>query len=134
MPNKHLFITIYITISPMKALQYLQVALLMIGSVYLAVVHLNNASVFVTLETWVLGRFSSPVSLVILLSFLVGLLYGLLLTMPSIVRRSTQMRRMNKRIRELENALAKQKPVQSETPRIPDRAETLDALRSEGKM
>jgi uncharacterized integral membrane protein len=118
----------------MKALQYLQVALLILGSIYLAVVHLNNASVFVTLETWLLGRFSSPVSLVILLSFLVGLLYGLLLTMPSIVRRSTQMRRMNKRIRELENALAKQKPLQSETPRIPDRAETLDALRSEGKM
>jgi lipopolysaccharide assembly protein A len=118
----------------MKALQYLQVALLILGSIYLAVIHLNNASVFVLLETWIVGRFSSPVSLVVLLSFMVGLLYGLLLTMPSIVRRSTQMRRMNKRIRELENTLAKQKPATSETPRIPDRAETLEALRTEGKM
>ena len=114
----------------MKALQYLQVALLIFGSLYLGIIHLGNASVYVTLETWLLGRFSSPVSLVVLLTFLVGLLYGLLLTLPSIVRRSTQMRRMNKRIRELENALAKQK----ETPRIPDRAETLDALRLEGKV
>ncbi len=118
----------------MKALQYLQVALLILGSIYLALIHLNNASVFVLLETWIAGRFSSPVSLVVLLSFMGGLLYGLLLTMPSIVRRSTQMRRMNKRIRELENILAKQKPATSETPRIPDRAETLEALRTEGKM
>ncbi len=118
----------------MKALQYLQVALLILGSGYLLLVHFNNANVLVSLETFVLGRFSSPVSVVILLGFLFGVLYSLLLTTPSLVRRSTQMRRMNKRIRELENALAKQKPSQTETPRIPDRAETLEALRSEGKM
>jgi uncharacterized integral membrane protein len=116
----------------MKALQFLQVALLIAGSVYLGVLHLNNANVSVLLETWFLGRFSSPVTVVLLLAFLLGLLYGLLLTAPNIVRRSVQMRAMNKRIRELENQLAKQKPA--ETPRIPDRAETLEALRSEGKM
>jgi uncharacterized integral membrane protein len=116
----------------MKALQFLQVALLIAGSVYLGVLHLNNANVSVLLETWFLGRFSSPVTVVLLLAFLLGLLYGLLLTAPNIVRRSVQMRAMNKRIRELENQLAKQKPA--ETPRIPDRAETLEALRSEGKV
>ncbi|MFN3266112.1 MAG: lipopolysaccharide assembly protein LapA domain-containing protein [Deinococcales bacterium] len=116
----------------MKALQFLQVAVLILGSVYLLVLHLNNANVVVLLEAWVLGRFLSPVTLVLFLAFLFGLLYGLLLTAPSLVRRSVQMRQMNKRIRELENQLTKQKPA--ETPRIPDRAETLEALRSEGKM
>jgi uncharacterized integral membrane protein len=116
----------------MKALQFLQVALLLSGFAYLLVIHLNNANVSMLLETGFLGRFSSPVTVVLLLAFLLGLMYGLLLTAPNIVRRSVQMRAMNKRIRDLENQLAKQKPA--ETPRIPDRAETLEALRSEGKM
>jgi uncharacterized integral membrane protein len=116
----------------MKALQFLQVALLILGSLYLGVLHFNNANVSVMLDTFFLGRFSSPATLVVGLAFFLGLLYGLLLTAPNIVRRSMQMRQMNKRIRELENQLQKQKPA--ETPRIPDRAETLEALRSEGKM
>ncbi len=114
----------------MKALQYLQVLLLILGIVYLVVFHISNASAVIDFPLF--GRFSSAASIAMLVGFFGGLLYGLLLTLPSIVRRATQMRRMNKRIRELENVLAKQKPA--ETPRIPDRAETLEALRSEGKM
>ncbi len=116
----------------MKILQYLQVFLLIAGIAYLTVFHFSNANVSVTFDTLLAGRYSSSASVAMLVGFIGGLLYGLLLTAPSLVRRASTMRRLNKRVRELENALGKAKPA--ETPRIPDRAETLDALRAEGKL
>ncbi len=119
----------------MKALQYLQVFLLIAGIVYLAVFHFRNLSngavIFDIPFAAPIGGFAS---LALLFGFIGGLLYGLLIASPHLVRRSFVMRRMSKRIRDLENENAKLRPV-GETPRIPDRnGDALEDWRSQGKL
>ena len=75
-----------------------------------------------------------PASLALLLGFLGGLLYGLLIAAPQLVRRSLLLRNLNKRIRDLESENAKLRPP-AQTPRIPDRnGDPLEEMRSQGKL
>jgi uncharacterized integral membrane protein len=119
----------------MKALQYLQVFLLIGGIIYLAVFHFRNISgTGVIFDIPFAPPLGGPASLALLLGFIGGLLYGLLLSAPQLVRRSFLMSRMSKRIRELETENAKLRPV-GETPRIPDRSsDALEDLRVQGKI
>ncbi|NJK44849.1 MAG: DUF1049 domain-containing protein [Pleurocapsa sp. SU_196_0] len=120
----------------MKALQYLQVFLLIGGIVYLAVFHFRNVgNGAVIFDLPFAAPVGGPASLALLFGFLGGLLYGLLIASPQLVRRAVSMRSMSKRIRELENENAKLRPAAS-TPRIPDRNDPdgLEELRSQGKI
>jgi hypothetical protein len=119
----------------MKALQYLQVFLLIAGIVYLVVFHLRNLGSGVIFDIPFAPPIGGYASVALLVGFLGGLLYGLLIASPHLVRRAVLMRGMSKRIRELENENAKLRPHTS-TPRIPDRNDTeaLEELRSQGKI
>jgi uncharacterized integral membrane protein len=118
----------------MKALQYLQVFLLIAGIAYLAVFHFRNISgSAVVFDIPFAPPLGGPASLALFLGFLGGLLYGLLIAAPQLVRRSFLLNKLNKRVRELETELGKLRPV-GETPRIPDRAEAVQELRSQGKL
>ncbi len=104
----------------MKALQYLQVLLLLLGAGYLAVFHFanNGQSVqfpFPFTET----LFGSPSS-AMLLGAVAGFLFAALLFTPNIVRRGVALRRQTRRVRELEGEVSKLEPAES-IPVIPDR-------------
>ena len=120
----------------MKALQYLQVSLLIGAIVYLAVFHFRNVTgTAVVFDIPFAPPWGGPASLALLLGFLSGLLYGLLIAAPQLVRRSLMLRNLNKRVRELETENAKLRPA-AQTPRIPDRSasDPLEEMRSSGKL
>jgi uncharacterized integral membrane protein len=118
----------------MKALQYLQVFLLIAGLIYLAVFHFRNVSgTAVVFDVPFAAPLGGPASLALLLGFLGGLLYGLLIAAPQLVRRAVMLNKLNRRVRELETEIAKLRPV-GETPRIPDRADAVTDLRAQGKL
>lgn len=120
----------------MKALQYLQVFLLIGAIVYLAVFHFRNVSgTGVVFDIPFTAPLGGAASLALLLGFLSGLLYGLLIAAPQLVRRSLMLRTLNKRVRELESENAKLRPT-AQTPRIPDRngGDALEEMRSSGKL
>lgn len=71
---------------------------------------------------------------------LTGLVYALLLFAPHLIRASNQVRRQNRKIRDLEAQVAKLQPVMS-APVIPDRStqnlerdQTLEQLREKGML
>ncbi len=118
----------------MKALQYLQVSLLIGAIVYLAVFHFRNITSPVIFDIPFAPPWGGPASLALLLGFLGGLLYGLLIAAPQLVRRSLMLRNLNKRVRDLEAENAKLRPA-AQTPRIPDRnGDPLEEMRSQGKL
>jgi uncharacterized membrane protein YciS (DUF1049 family) len=116
----------------MKALQYLQVLLLIAGLAYLVWFHLVNP-ISVTLPVPFIGGFITIASLALFGSFAFGLLYAALLFGPQLIRRSGNIRRMTRRIKELEAENAKLKPAGT-VPVIPDRESALEELRREGSL
>lgn len=115
----------------MKALQYLQVLLLVAGIAYLVWFHLVNSS-SVTLPVPFVGGFITVTSVALLGAFVFGLLYASLLFGPHLIRRGGLLRRMTRRIKELEAENAKLKPVS--VPVIPDRDGALEELRKQGSL
>jgi uncharacterized integral membrane protein len=116
----------------MKALQYLQVLLLIAGIAYLVWFHLVNP-ISVTLPVPFLGGFVTIASVALLGAFVFGLLYAALLFGPHLIRRGGMVRRMTRRIKELEAENAKLKPA-SAVPVIPDRESALEELRKQGSL
>ena len=116
----------------MKALQYLQVLLLIAGLAYLVWFHLINPS-SVMLPVPFVGGFVTVASIALLGAFVFGLLYATLLFAPHLIRRGGLVRRLTRRIKELESENAKLKPVGA-VPVIPDRDGTLEELRKQGSL
>jgi uncharacterized membrane protein YciS (DUF1049 family) len=116
----------------MKALQYLQVLLLIAGLAYLVWFHFVNP-ISVTLPVPFIGGFFTIASIALLGAFAFGLLYAALLFGPHLIRRSGTIRRMARRIKELETENAKLKPA-SAVPVIPDRETALEELRKQGSL
>jgi uncharacterized membrane protein YciS (DUF1049 family) len=121
-----------------KALQYLQVLILVAGLAYLGWFHLSNPFT-VSFPVPILGAVSVGTSVALLGGFLLGLLYALLLFAPHLVRASTRVRRQNRKIRDLEAQVGKLQPVAS-APVIPDRTvsnqqdQTLEQMREKGML
>jgi TRAP-type C4-dicarboxylate transport system permease small subunit len=116
----------------MKALQWIQVLLLVAFIAYLVTFHFQNPSgvVFWTPFTGLLGATSSAA---LLLGFLFGLVYALFLYVPQLWKRSSTVRSLQRKVRELEAENAKLKPVAS-SPVIPDRNATLENVRGKGGL
>jgi TRAP-type C4-dicarboxylate transport system permease small subunit len=116
----------------MKALQWIQVLLLVAFIAYLITFHFQNPGgvVFWTPFTGLLG--SAP-SGALLLGFLFGLFYALFLYVPQIWKRSSTVRGLQRKIRELEAENAKLRPV-ANSPTIPDRHATLESVRGKGGL
>lgn len=103
----------------MKALQYVQVLLLVAGLVYLAAFHFANPGA-VTYPAPVASRLVGRASLGMLAGFLAGLAYASLLYLPPALRGGASLRRHARRLRELEAELARLREP-AELPVIPDR-------------
>ena len=119
----------------MKALQYLQVLLLIVAVAYLGWFHLLNPGAVAFPLPFAIPLPSSA-SVAVLIGFLFGVLYAALLFAPHLVRRSNQLRRQARRVRDLESEAAKLRPAET-VPVIPDRKEgdaTLEALRERGML
>jgi lipopolysaccharide assembly protein A len=122
-----------------KALQYLQVLILVAILAYLGWFHLSNPFT-VSFPVPFLGAVSVGASMALLGGLLTGLVYALLLFAPHLIRASNQVRRQNRKIRDLEAQVAKLQPVMS-APVIPDRStqhlerdQTLEQLREKGML
>jgi lipopolysaccharide assembly protein A len=122
-----------------KALQYLQVLILVAILAYLGWFHLSNPFT-ISFPVPILGAVSVSASMALLGGLLVGLVYALLLFAPHLIRRSNLIRRQNRKIRDLETQVVKLQPVAS-APVIPDRAtqhlerdQTLEQLREKGML
>jgi lipopolysaccharide assembly protein A len=122
-----------------KALQYLQVLILVAILAYLGWFHLSNPFT-VSFPLPILGAVSVGASMALLGGLLAGLVYALLLFAPHLIRASNQVRRQNRKIRDLEAQVGKLQPVMS-APVIPDRAtqhlerdQTLEQLREKGML
>jgi Lipopolysaccharide assembly protein A domain len=122
-----------------KALQYLQVLILVAGLSYSGWFHLSNPFT-VSFPVPFLGAVPVAASVALIGGFVLGLLYASLLFAPHLLRRSNLIRRQNRRIRELEAQVAKWQPVSS-APVIPDRIEpvadrdqTLEQMRAKGML
>lgn len=116
----------------MKALQWIQVLLLVAFIAYLITFHFQNPSgvVFWTPFAGLLGSTSSAA---LLIGFLLGLFYALFLFVPQIWKRSSNVRGLQRKIRELEAENAKLRPV-ANSPVIPDRNATLENVRGKGGL
>lgn len=121
-----------------KALQYLQVLILVAILAYLGWFHLSNPFT-VSFPVPFLGALSVSASMALLGGLLVGLMYALLLFAPHLIRRSNLIRRQNRKIRDLETQVGLQ-PASS-APVIPDRMtqnlerdQTLEQLREKGML
>jgi TRAP-type C4-dicarboxylate transport system permease small subunit len=116
----------------MKALQWIQVLLLVAFIAYLITFHFQNPSgvVFWTPFTGLLGSTSSAA---LLIGFLFGLVYALFLYIPQIWKRSSTVRSLQRKVRELEAENAKLRPV-ANSPVIPDRNATLENVRGKGGL
>jgi TRAP-type C4-dicarboxylate transport system permease small subunit len=116
----------------MKALQWIQVLLLVAFLAYLVTFHFQNPTgvVFWTPFTGLLGSSSSAA---LLLGFLLGLFYALFLYVPQLWKRSSLVRNLQRKVRELEAENAKLKPV-TNAPVIPDRNATLENVRGKGGL
>jgi lipopolysaccharide assembly protein A len=121
-----------------KALQYLQVLILVAILAYLGWFHLSNPFT-VSFPVPILGAVSVSASMALLGGLLVGLVYALLLFAPHLIRASSQVRRQNRKIRDLEAQVGKLQPVTS-APVIPDRSasnqqdQTLEQMREKGML
>ena len=122
-----------------KALQYLQVLILVAILAYLGWFHLSNPFP-VSFPVLFLGAVSVSASMALLSGLLVGLVYALLLFAPHLIRSSNQVRRQNRKIRDLEAQVGKLQPV-ANAPVIPDRTtqnlerdQTLEQLREKGML
>jgi lipopolysaccharide assembly protein A len=107
------------TMDGVKALQYLQVLILVAILAYLGWFHLSNPFT-VSFPLPILGAIPVSASMALLGGLLVGLLYALLLFAPHLLRRSNLIRRQNRKLRDLEAQVAKLQPLQV-APVIPDR-------------
>lgn len=75
----------------------------LIIAVLAAVFALQNPDpTFIRLFTW---RFNAPLALVLFVTLGLGIIVGLLVVVPSIIRREVKLRQKNKRISELESNL-----------------------------
>ncbi len=122
-----------------KALQYLRVLILVAILAYLGWFHLSNPFT-VSFPVPFLGAVSVAASMALLGGLITGLVYALLLFAPHLIRASNQVRRQNRKIRDLEAQVAKLQPVMS-APVIPDRStqhlerdQTLEQLREKGML
>jgi lipopolysaccharide assembly protein A len=125
-----------------KALQYLQVLILVAILAYLGWFHLSNPFT-VSFPVPILGAVSVSTSMALLGGLLVGLVYALLLFAPHLIRRSNLIRRQNRKIRDLEAQVTKLQPALS-APVIPDRTasnqedqtpdQTLAQMREKGML
>jgi lipopolysaccharide assembly protein A len=125
-----------------KALQYLQVLILVAILAYLGWFHLSNPFT-VSFPVPILGAVSVSASMALLGGLLTGLVYALLLFAPHLIRRSNLIRRQNRKIRDLETQVTKLQPVSS-APVIPDRTssnqqdqtadQTLAQMREKGML
>jgi lipopolysaccharide assembly protein A len=121
-----------------KALQYLQVLILVAILAYLGWFHLSNPFT-VSFPVPFLGAVSVSASMALLGGLLVGLVYALLLFAPHLIRRSNLIRRQNRKLRDLEAQVVKLQPVAS-APVIPDRTsrnqqdQTLEQMREKGML
>jgi lipopolysaccharide assembly protein A len=125
-----------------KALQYLQVLILVAILAYLGWFHLSNPFT-VSFPVPILGAVSVSASMALLGGLLVGLVYALLLFAPHLIRRSNLIRRQNRKIRDLEAQVGKLQPV-ANAPVIPDRTssnqqdqtadQTLAQMREKGML
>jgi lipopolysaccharide assembly protein A len=125
-----------------KALQYLQVLILVAILAYLGWFHLSNPFT-VSFPMPFLGSLSVSASMALLGGLLAGLVYALLLFAPHLIRASNQVRRQNRKIRDLEAQVGKLQPVSS-SPVIPDRTssnqqdqtpdQTLAQMREKGML
>jgi uncharacterized membrane protein YciS (DUF1049 family) len=125
-----------------KALQYLQVLILVAILAYLGWFHLSNPFT-VSFPVLILGAVSVSASMALLGGLLTGLVYALLLFAPHLIRASNQVRRQNRKIRDLEAQVGKLQPVTS-APVIPDRSashqqdqtpdQTLAQMREKGML
>ena len=121
-----------------KALQYLQVLILVAILAYLGWFHLSNPFT-VSFPVPFLGAVSVSASMALLGGLLVGLVYALLLFVPHLIRASNQVRRQNRKLRDLEAQVGKLQPVTS-APVIPDRStqhdrdQTLEQMREKGML
>jgi putative membrane protein len=62
----------------------------------------NPDPTFIRLFTW---QFNAPLALVLFVTLGLGVIVGLLVVVPSVVRREMKLRQKNKRIHELESSL-----------------------------
>jgi lipopolysaccharide assembly protein A len=125
-----------------KALQYLQVLILVAILAYLGWFHLSNPFT-VSFPVPILGALSVSASMALLGGLLTGLVYALLLFAPHLIRRSNLIRRQNRKIRDLEAQVGKLQPV-TIAPVIPDRTssnqqdqtpdQTLAQMREKGML
>ena len=125
-----------------KALQYLQVLILVAILAYLGWFHLSNPFP-VSFPVPLIGALSVSASMALLGGLLAGLVYALLLFAPHLIRRSNLIRRQNRKIRDLEAQVGKLQPVAS-APVIPDRTgnnqqdrtsdQTLAQMREKGML
>ena len=102
-----------------KALQYLQVLILVAILAYLGWFHLSNPFT-VSFPVPIIGALPAGASMALLGGLLAGLVYALLLFAPQLIRGSNLIRRQNRKIRDLEAQVGKLQPVSS-APVIPDR-------------
>ena len=125
----------------MKALQYLQVLILVAGLTYLGWFHLSNPFT-VSVPVPIVGSLPVAASVPLIGGFLAGLLYAALLFAPHYVRGASQIRRQNRKLRDLEVQVGKLQPVSS-APVIPDRTsnqqdqtsdQTLAQMREKGRL
>ena len=125
-----------------KALQYLQVLILVAILAYLGWFHLSNPFP-VSFPLPFIGAIPVSASVALLSGLLAGLLYALLLFAPHLIRRSNLIRRQNRKIRDLEAQVTKLQPV-ANAPVIPDRSvsnqldqtpdQTLAQMREKGML
>jgi lipopolysaccharide assembly protein A len=121
-----------------KALQYLQVLILVAILAYLGWFHLSNPFP-VSFPVPILGALPVSASMALLGGLLAGLVYALLLFAPHLIRRSNLIRRQNRKIRDLEAQVTKLQPIAS-APVIPDRTasnqqdQTLEQMREKGML
>jgi lipopolysaccharide assembly protein A len=125
-----------------KALQYLQVLILVALLAYLGWFHLSNPFP-VSFPVPFIGAIPFSASMALLGGLLAGLLYALLLFAPHLIRRSNLIRRQNRKIRDLEAQVTKLQPLTS-APVIPDRTsssqqdqtpdQTLAQMREKGML
>jgi lipopolysaccharide assembly protein A len=122
-----------------KALQYLQVLILVAILAYLGWFHLSNPFP-VSFPLPIIGAIPVSASMALLGGLLVGLVYALLLFAPHLIRASNQVRRQNRKIRDLEALVTKLQPVTSAAV-IPDRStqnldrdQTLEQMREKGML
>jgi putative membrane protein len=108
-----------------KALQYVQVLLLIAGIAYLVAFHLANR-VGLAFPIPFGNSSEAPASLALLGGFLAGLAYASLVFIPPDLRRINAARRLERRNRDLETSLAglRQTPT---VPVIPDRSVPAEA-------